>query len=235
MHQEAHILIVDDELIIAEHLKRTLKKLEFPNTLIAKNYTEAVHLIGQKKPQIVLLDISLGEEKTGIDLGRWLNREIKIPFIYITSLHSADVVREAYDTRPNAYLVKPFKAEDLKVAVEMALFQFTETTSTFKQAGNLTIKDGSVDVSIPFDEITVIKAEENYTCINTINEGSKLIRQYISDVQKLLPDNIFIRIHRSYIVNKKFVSKAGVNTLMICNFQIPVGRSYRPALRDFEV
>ncbi len=232
MPKDLDILIVEDELIIAEHISLLLKKEGYNTPRIAQSYTEAIELIQEKTPSIVLTDISLGEEKTGVDLGQLLNTTYRIPFIYITSLHSPEMVKRASLTRPNAYLVKPFKKEDLMVSIELALALQTQPQVENTDETCLVVKDSNATVRIPIKNIVLLKAEENYTAIYTNSQRPRFVRQFLSDLQNQLPAQQFLRIHRSYIVNKKYIAEIHSNYIVIDSFQLPVSRSYRHLLND---
>src|SRR6266542_2526152 len=116
------VLIVEDELIVAEDVKYHLVKMGYTVTGIASTYDNAVQLIGFTNPDLILLDIMIKGPKSGIDVGRYLNEnQCNIPFIYLTSLSDKKTVEQAKETHPNAYLLKPFRAENLFAAIEIAI------------------------------------------------------------------------------------------------------------------
>ena len=230
MSNALKILVVEDELIIAEQISLLLVKEGYPRPLVAANYDEAVEFLEKETPDIVITDISLGEGKSGIDIGVLLNEQYKIPFIYITSLHSSEVVKKASKTRPNAYLVKPFKKEDLSVAVELAYTSRNKYIREGVSGSVLTVKDSYATIRISVDDIIMLKAEENYTTINTRSQRPRMVRQYLSELLDQLPVELFVRIHRSYVVNKNFISEIHSGHIVIFDFQLPVSRTYRPQL-----
>lgn len=227
MKEQLRIAIIEDDLIIAEHISLLLQKEGYPEPAIAASYSEALSLIESFKPDILLTDISLGEEKSGIELAEYVNQHFKIPVIYITSLHSAEIVKKAAQTQPAAYLIKPCKKEDLMVAMELALVAREQKKSYELSDQVITVKDGSVHVRIPFENIVLLKAEENYTAIYTSTQRPRMVRHFLGDLQSQLPNEDFIRIHRSYVVNKKYISEIHSSHVVIQNFQLPVSRSYR--------
>lgn len=113
------ILIVEDLFVEANHLRIMLKRAGYEVTGIARTYEEAVGLIGQEPPGIVLLDIFLAGKKTGIDLARVLNQQ-HIPFLYLSANSNEEVLKEAKATRPSGFIVKPFREKDLLVSLEIA-------------------------------------------------------------------------------------------------------------------
>jgi two-component system response regulator LytT len=225
------VLIVEDELLIADHISRILRSAGFSNILIAINVDEAITAIKDQKPQVVLTDIMLGSSKTGIDLGGLLQSEYKIPFIYITSHSDPEMLSKAKHTHPNAYLVKPFKKEDLLVAIELALFS-AETLTKPKDGQRLLIKDGHAMAQIPYDDILYLEAEGNYTLLHTNTGKKRLIRSVITDIHEKLPSEDFIRVHRSFVVNKKHVTGYKSSMVYIKAIKLPVGRTYKEFLDE---
>jgi len=222
-------LIVEDELLIAEHISDILIDAGYANTITVTSVDKAIKAIEQQKPCMVLTDISLGTLKTGVDLGKLLLEKYKIPFIYITSHASAEVLNKAKQTRPNAYLVKPFKKEDILIAIELALFN----AALDQNAGNdncLMIKDGHTLARVPHADILWLEAEGNYTAIFTIHNKKRLVRYSITELLQQLPSDIFLRIHKSYAVNKNFVTELHSAEIALQDIRLPVGRTYRESL-----
>ena len=231
LQNDHSILIVEDELLIAEHISRILQSAGYSNIHVAINVDEAVSIIRDQTPQVVLTDIMLGSSKTGIDLGSLLQNDYKLPFIYITSHSDPEILSKAKHTHPNAYLVKPFKKEDLLVAIELALFS-AETVAKPKETQNLFIKDGHAMAQIPLDDILYLEAQGNYTLLFTHNGKKRLIRSVITDIHEQLPTEDFLRVHRSFVVNKKHITEYKSSMIHLKEIQLPVGRTYKELLND---
>ncbi|MEJ2437411.1 MAG: response regulator [Sulfurovaceae bacterium] len=118
---EINILIVEDVSITALEIKKSLIKIGYSVTDIASSYEDALQSIRRKRPDIVLLDIDLKGEKNGIELAKTIRKNDSIPFIYLTSDNNDDTMREASTTDPAAYLMKPFRREELKSNLMIAL------------------------------------------------------------------------------------------------------------------
>jgi len=233
------ILVVDDELIITEELSHMLKEMGYSDIDIVMSFEDAINYLKIQRPDIALLDIYLDAEKSGIELGRILKEEYKIPFIYITSHSDKATVEKAKITQPNGYLIKPFKKEDLYSAIEVSLYNYvseksgtkselkTEQKLVFKDS--IFIKDGYLFVKIFFKDIKFLKSEGNYTKIQT-DAKSLMIRSSLNDFLSSLPNDIFFRIHKSYIVNCKLISAISHNAVFIEKIEIPLGRTYREPL-----
>ena len=83
--EKVKILVVEDEIIIADNLCDTLEELGYETIEPALNYTEALIQIKNEQPDIAILDIELGGSKTGIDLAQKIKDEYDFPFIFLTS------------------------------------------------------------------------------------------------------------------------------------------------------
>jgi DNA-binding NtrC family response regulator len=116
------ILIVEDEFIVANDLRLTLEKAGYQVCGIAASVEEAQKLISQYKPQLVLLDIYLRGNGTGIDLAHQL-REQHIAFVYLSANSNQRVLEAAKLTEPYGFLVKPFRAKDVLITLDIARYR----------------------------------------------------------------------------------------------------------------
>ena len=179
---------------------------------------------------MVLTDINLGKEKSGIDLGELLHKKYHIPFIYITSHSSPDILGKAKHTRPNAYIVKPFKNEDLMVAIELAIFNSTKDIDSANDFSELIVKEGRAIVRLNSNDIKWMEADGNYTTINLVDAKRRVVRIPISELQQQLSSKQFVRIHKSFLVNVKHVTEVRANSLFIQEQEFPIGRAFQPSV-----
>lgn len=226
-------LIVEDEFLIAETISEILTNIGFSKIRMVSTVEEAISEIEFRKPQIVLTDINLGREKTGIDLGNLLHTKYHIPFIYITSHSSPEILGKAKHTRPNAYIIKPFKNEDLMVAIELALFNSTTNINNTLAFQELIVKEGRAIVRLNCDDIKWMETEGNYTTINLVDAKRRVVRIPISELQQQLPTQQFVRIHKSYLINKKHITELRTNSVIIQENELPIGRAYQAFVSDF--
>jgi CheY-like chemotaxis protein len=115
------IFFVEDDEIIANLIEWRLKKLGYSVCGSAKNGVDAIPLIKEKKPDLVLLDIELKGPMDGIEMGELLSSQTKIPFIYLTAHTEDSILKRAKNTGSKGYVKKPFSDDDLRVAIELAL------------------------------------------------------------------------------------------------------------------
>jgi DNA-binding response OmpR family regulator len=116
--------IVEDDLLIAESITVALTQIGYSTTAIARSYNEALKMIQQEQPDLLLLDIVIDGEKDGIDLAETINKDYCVPFIFLTANSDAKTISRAKQVNPYAYLVKPFNEQDLFTSIEIAISNF---------------------------------------------------------------------------------------------------------------
>lgn len=116
------ILIVEDEIDTAMQMKEALEKLGYILLNIASNYHEALKSSINNRPDIILLDINLKDEKNGIDIANDINLR-NVLIIYITAMSEENILKKALNTNPINYLLKPIRIEQLVCTIELALFK----------------------------------------------------------------------------------------------------------------
>jgi two-component system response regulator LytT len=222
----SRFLIVEDEFLIAETISQFLEKEGCEKIAAVDSVEDAISFIDSNKVDFVLTDIALGKEKTGIDLGNLLHT------IYITSHADKHMIDKAKHTRPSAYIVKPFKKEDLLVAIELGLYNTAHVPLDNKDDEELTVKDGRALVRLYHSNILLMESDGNYTIIHLLESNRRVIRASLSELEAQLPQKKFIRIHKSFIINKKHVSELRANTVVINNLELPIGRTYQQNVMD---
>ncbi len=126
---KAHILIVEDEAILYEGMRRALIKERYSVAPYTPSVPMAIKRIEEKKPDIVLSDIDLKGKLTGLDLGKKLKEEYKIPFIYITKFDDHQTFYEGLQTEHEQFIVKAkpiFNTQEMVRAIETVI-QRTKT------------------------------------------------------------------------------------------------------------
>jgi PAS domain S-box-containing protein len=114
------ILIVEDEFIIAEDIRTSLQSIGHHVIAICSNGEEAYQKAFILKPDLLLLDVILEGEISGIDLAIKIREDFMIPIIYITAHSDVKTLEKAAQTMPYGYLLKPFEEEELYVALKIA-------------------------------------------------------------------------------------------------------------------
>ncbi|MFC7445883.1 MULTISPECIES: LytR/AlgR family response regulator transcription factor [Mesoflavibacter] len=231
---QVKILVVEDEILIADNICDTLEDLGYYTFEPAINYTEAITILKTEKPDIALLDINLSGAKSGIDIAKEINEKYQIPFVFLTSNTDKDTVGLAKQVQPQAYLVKPFTQEELFTSIEIAISNFNKKDSPSiknkaENKGSLFVKEKGMFIKLNFEDILYIKSDHVYVEIILYNAKKHVIRISLNDIIHKLPDN-FIRVHRGYIVNYNHLEKIQTNMLVINGLEIPLGKKYKENL-----
>src|SRR5476649_1897600 len=118
-----NILIVEDQFLEAENLSIILRNAGHSLHGIAKSVDQAIGLLKKSNPDVVLVDIVLKGDLSGIDLAHMLNKR-KIPFIFLSANSNATTFEESIETKPYGFLVKPFREKELLLALNIAVYRY---------------------------------------------------------------------------------------------------------------
>ncbi|WP_428023951.1 response regulator [Arcobacter sp.] len=117
------ILIVEDESIVALDMKNTLTKFNYEVSNCVTNYNDAIVSVKTNRPDIILMDINLGDSKDGIEVVEEIHSFDNIPVIYVTAFSDENTLKRAIKTNPVSYLLKPFKREELNSNIMLGLYK----------------------------------------------------------------------------------------------------------------
>lgn len=228
------ILVVEDEIIIADNICDTLNDLGYETLEPAMNYTEAVALIESETPDIAILDIQLSGSKTGIDLARKINQDYNFPFIFLTSNSDTTTLNEAKKVMPPAFLVKPFSKDELYTSIEIALYNFSKKEGEINESNHIIkdaffIKEKGLFIKVNFQDILYLKAAHVYVEITLKDKTVHVVRGSLNDIITRLSSK-FIRVHRGYIINSDYLQQINNLSLKINHEDIPIGKTYREQL-----
>lgn len=235
------ILVVEDEVLLAQDIALRLNKANYEVIGIAESANQAIALlIKTADVHIILIDIMIKGDKDGIELAQLINESFSIPFIFLTSHADLKVVERAKRVNPSAYLLKPFNDRQISIAIELALtnfskqsrgheelkeIQFTEKdNAVLKIKDSLFLKKNHHFERVPIDEILFLEADNNYSTIYT-NNDKFLYALPLKKLEQQLPSDKFLRVHRSYIVNISAVQGFEGNILFLKTKKIPVSKS----------
>lgn len=124
----AKVLIVEDEALIARDLEATLEDMGYAITGLVASSREALESASEHCPDVALMDIRLRGEPDGIETASVLRERFRVPVVYVTAHADDETLERAAHTRPYGYLVKPFKAAEVKSVIELALHRHAVDT-----------------------------------------------------------------------------------------------------------
>ena len=237
------ILVIEDELLIAEDIRMHLEKLSYDVIGIASSFNEVKEIIDSATPDIALVDIMISGNKDGIETASYLKEHLKIPIIFLTSHADKPTIERAKQVNPDGYLVKPFNSNDLFTSIEIAFSNHVKHSMSEKESEShpedsfilkdcIFIKKDYLLVKIKFDELRYIKSDGNYVEIFCENKKF-LTRSTLKDFIQKLPPNRFVQVHKSYAINIEYIDAIEYSNLIIGKETIPLSRSYAEELKKF--
>lgn len=240
-HEKLKIGIVEDDMIIAGAITEMLLEIGYDVPDNATRYSEAIELIENEKPDLLLLDINLVGQMDGIDLADTVMKKFGIPFIFLTANMDSATIQRAKAVRPSAYLAKPVTKDQLYSAIEIAFSNYNNAnvpgTSQAKEEhtsvrDNVFIKDGHSFRKVYYKELVYLESDSNYVSLHLSNGKKILVRSTLDDFIRQLDAGLFLRVHRGYAVNTTLIDGVYPTEISVAGFKIPVGRTYKDVLRE---
>lgn len=221
------ILIGEDEILTAEHLKDIVEYYGNEVVGIGHNKMDLIRMIDKYVPDMLLQDISMNEATDGIEVGRYVLENYSFPHIYVTAHSDKNMVERALVTKPVGYVIKPFIPMNVYSAIQIAMDHFKD----HHEQEILTVKDGYNLIKLPYYSIHYLKSDNIYVEIHT-SKKVYIIRKSLEQIHQKLDKNLFIRTHRSYLVNLHHVENLSSNMICIKGNTLPISRSYQSLIRS---
>ena len=229
MPKDINCLIVDDEPVAREILEEHLSKITVVNVLAScKNAMEAFNLINTKNVDLIFLDINM-PEISGLSFAKSINKSIKI--IFTTAYR--DYAVDGFDLQAVDYLLKPISFGRLLQSVNKYLEENIQVANvmieeiTEEQSDYIFVRSDRKMMKIKFSEINFIESISDYIKVHLVDKNV-VTRETISNIEAKLPQNKFIRTHRSYIVSLDKIESFTNEYVEIGNKkEIPISRSYK--------
>lgn len=225
MNPPYHILIVEDELLIAEMLREMLVELGYKVAGVAANYNQVLRYLSEDiNVDLCFVDINLESSHTGFDVARELGRTFQLPFVFLTSYADRKTITEAAALQPEAYLLKPFSQPDLLTTIEIIRARKKNELAAVPEV--IVIKDGALNIRVNVSDILWLKSDNVYVEVKTAAK-TYLVRSSLEGFLTEYPSASFVRVHRSYVVNFSHVHAVTGKALLIGDDKIPLSRSHR--------
>lgn len=173
--KKKRILIVEDEKIIAEDIKRTLMSYKYEVAAIVSSGEEAVEIARDHSPDLILMDIMLQGEMTGLEAAEIIYKAYNIPVIFLTAFSNDEILAKAALSSPFGYLIKPFEDRELQVNVEMAFYKY-DMERILKDSRNLLLK--------------LIDTVTNYISLKDQDSRYVLCNKAFADIFDITPQEI---------------------------------------------
>ncbi|HVN93311.1 MAG TPA: LytTR family DNA-binding domain-containing protein [Terracidiphilus sp.] len=244
-----HAVIADDEVLARQKLRQLLRD-DSDIEIVGESATavETIELVRAAGPELLFLDIHM-PGMDGFDVVGALADQsaFSAPRVIFTTAYDQYAVR-AFEVNAVDYLLKPFTRERLRSAVQRVREQYTapqpntgaangNSSSVNLYTNRIVFKSRGRILFLPVSDIRWIGAEGNYVRLCTATE-THLLRETMAHLQDRLDPKGFLRVHRSFIVNLKYVKEVrrepnGDSVVILDNGQkVAMGRSYRSSLGD---
>lgn len=225
-------VIIEDEPKAKDVLKRYIDKIDYLELIgYCRDGVEALEMLPILNPDLIFLDINM-PNINGLELLNLVNNH---PKIIITSAYS-EYALASYEFEVVDYLLKPIRFDKfLRSINRVRVSKNTSRQKIFNIKSNedyILIKSGSKTHKIKLIDILFFKKDGNYIEIITDKNNKILLRSNMTDVFSLVPKELFIRVHRSYVVSLWKISILEVNKVIIKNHNIPIGPLYRKELME---
>lgn len=236
------ILIVEDNLSFALELEMLVEELHYRTIGRADNSGEALDLIFSKTPDLILMDIDIKGNLSGLEIGEKV-AHLNIPVLYITGLADQSYEQAMKQQGTIGYLVKPIEKITLRTAINLAVEKAfamqneksaepSIATENFIGRDYLFFKKKGAYHKVPFLEIAFVKSNDNYCEVHTTKMEVFTARIPISKMAEMLPGRSFFRTHRQFIIQTSLIEQINFqdNILTVNKKEIPVSRENRKEL-----
>ncbi|MFI3269662.1 MAG: LytTR family DNA-binding domain-containing protein [Rikenellaceae bacterium] len=214
-------IAIDDEPIALSVIEQFCSRISGLTLTTFNDPLQGIEAVISSKPEILFLDIEMGSEN-GVELARRVPEGVKI--IFTTAY--AQFALDGFEIGVVDFLHKPFPFSRFERAVQRAQ-QLTSHTIDDDLGGTITVSIEYRSVTIETDEIIYIEAMDNYVKIHLGGSRPLLPQMNLKAIEELLASDRFIRIHKSYIVSRRWIEGYNRSQVVLKNErQLPIGRSY---------
>ncbi len=216
------ILVVEDEFLVAADIEESLMSLGYDVQKTVASGQDAIDEVERKLPDLILMDIILKGDMTGIDAATIIGKQHDVPVIFLTANADVATIEKAKISLPYGYIIKPFSEKDLQTNIEIARYKFENDIQTrmesdqyntfFKPsapAKNQVFLEGEKGLErINLPNVYYVEQGDNHCRIH-LREDSLLVQGNLDEVEKKLPEDTFVQVSSQYIINldKVFIAK----------------------------
>lgn len=219
------VIIIDDDVTSRLVLRKLCSKIDDIEIIGEyENPLEAMPILDENRADLIFLDIHM-PELSGID---FLKISKSLPYTILTT-SDPNFALEAYEYNVTDYLLKPIDTLRFLKAIEKVK-SLTASLDTEKSGTEeIYINVDRRLVRLMIDEINIVEAKGDYVMIRTA-EKNYIVHSTMKNIEKKLPSHTFIKVHRSYIINKDRIVDIKDNSVLINKDVVPISRSNKEAL-----
>ncbi len=217
------VLVVEDELLVSADIEESLEILGYKVVGAVATGKDAIESVEKNLPDVILMDIMLKGDMTGIEAANIIRKKHDVPIIYLTANADLATIEKAKISLPYGYIIKPFTEKDLQTNIEIARFKFSNDIQTKMESDQYSrffgqINSGNTSLfadtesgleKIKIEDIYYIDSNKDESLIVLPNEDITVSKS-VEELEKELPEDQFIRVNQNQIVN---VNKIFLSTL----------------------
>lgn len=219
-------IIVDDDELQIDFLQMQLDNIEELHCLaVCTNAFDARKKIIEHKPDLLILDIEM-PELSGIQLVKSIK---EVPAVIFVTSHTGYAV-EAFDIEAIDYIIKPVATERLMRAIDKVkklktALNVPEAELSFDSDAFFT-RDKNTYVKTAYKDVLYIESSGNFSFIHTIDNNKQIVLANLAKMEEQMPGNLFIRISRSFIINKQYVKSINTEQIQLQDTYLNIGKQY---------
>ncbi|WP_375585577.1 LytR/AlgR family response regulator transcription factor [Cyclobacterium xiamenense] len=226
------VLIVEDEYELALNLKEQILKLGFSVPAVFDNARETLAYLEENSVDLLLVDIMIEGSMDGIGLVGIINKKWGLPIVFSTAYAETELFTKALEVNPAGYLVKPYKMDDLKTTLMLAFSKIDRIEHEVRDSpAFLKVRDKGFLIFLHAEEIILAQADGLYTKIITRTK-SYVVRDILKDVEEKLPAKLFLRVHKSFLVNKMHIRSFNGRNAVVDEYTVPIRRGLYKHLQE---
>ncbi len=214
MKSNYKILIVEDEILVATDIQESLESLGYTVQGMVDTGLKAIAAVEKELPDLILMDINLKGEMTGIEAAKTISKDSDVPIIYLTANADIDTVNKAKVALPYGYIIKPFTDKDLQTNIEIAIFKFasdlkqkmeSEQFNTFfdlkdHEKNQIIVHANKGLEKINIKDVYFIEKDNHQTIIHLADDEIVTNRSF-SELTGLFPQKYFIQVSKFFVIN----------------------------------
>ncbi|MCK5846279.1 MAG: response regulator [Bacteroidales bacterium] len=241
------ILIVEDELLVAADIEESLESTGYIVQNSVDTAKDAIAEVEKSLPDLILMDINLKGEESGIYAAKEISKHHNVPIIFLTANSDMSTIDSAKGALPYGYIIKPFTDKELETSIEISLFKFKSDMKNKLESemfnSFLDIKDHDKEQliiqstkgleKINIDQVYYIEAAANTSIIHLI-EDEIVVNKSLAEVVALFPNSNFIKVSKQFVINKSKVFVVKYPEIIISDKMsvITVDEDYKHLLDD---
>lgn len=226
MTKPFRVVAVDDEKLATRLIEKFCSDDDRIQLVESFNDSlEALEYLKNNKTDILILDIEM-PELNGLGFAKKIGKSTKVIF----STAYENFALEGFNLSATDYLLKPYSVERFKIAIDKAIYLLTLENGSKDQNEKPThviVKSNYMKQKIELDNILFIESFDDYITFHLENSEPITVRKTLKTILQELPENNFIRIHRSFVISLKNVESYQRNKVIIAGKELPISTAYK--------